>query len=274
MRARSIELGVGWVGNYDSLDMASLDLQAHGPFVSQHPSVYATTEAKTDDVTWMLQLYLLSSFYGISATTALLALAVDLLSTAIPFHLLRPLSGPHSGNAKVNQDIIADIYIQASTTLLAASIYGVAIVSAFRTFLPKQLVLYFSSIQSVRPAYEASYVTLFPIALVFGLTAHTFIFTPFAATDKAEEDDQLAKFDPVSATLNETVYYNVWGFATKTKVAILRTAVLATVSGVSTYLQCAMAINGVESPGAAAYAGIWAVPGLLSGLALGLVGGV
>lgn len=216
----------------------------------------------------------MSSFYGISATTALLAQAVDLLSTVIPFQLLRPLSGPHSGNAKANQDIIADISIQASTTLLAASIYGVAIVLAFRTFLPKQLVLYFSGIRSVGPAYEASYVTLFPIALAFGLAAHTFIFTPFAATDKAEEDDQLANFDPVSATLNETIYYNVWGFTAKTKVVILRTAVFTIITGISTYLQCALAIKGIESPGAVAYAGVWTVPGLLSGLALGLVGGV
>lgn len=216
----------------------------------------------------------MSSFYGVSTTTALLALALDLLATAIPFQLLRPLSGSHSGNAKANQDIIADTSILASATLLAASIYGVAIASAFRALLPKQLVLYFGSVPSARSDYAASYVTLIPVAVAFGLAAQTFIFTPSLAVDKTEEDDRLAKFDPASATLNETIYYNLWGFTTRTKMAILRTAVLATVTGISTYLHCAMTISGVESPGAAAYAGVWTVPALLSGLALGLVGGV
>jgi hypothetical protein len=204
-----------------------------------------------------------------------LALTIDALSTFIPFQLLRPLSGAHSGAASVpNREIITDIPIQIYTTLLASAIYGVVTISAIRAFLPKYLVLYFDGLPSVSPAYEASYVPMIPVALLLGLAAHTFIFLPFAATGEAKDDTRLAEFDPASASLRQTVDHNLWGYTAKTKVVIRRTTVLMAATAINTYLQCALTVSGVESYGAVAYAGVWVLADLLVGLALGVVGGV
>lgn len=53
-----------------------------------------------------------------------------------------------------------------------------------------------------------------------------------------------------------------------------RTAVLVLVSGVNTFVQSWVTIEGVEPLGAAAYAGIWVVAAAISGAALGVVGAV
>ena len=46
------------------------------------------------------------------------------------------------------------------------------------------------------------------------------------------------------------------------------------VSGVNTFLHAFVTLEGVEAPGAAAYAGVWVVAAFISGLSLGLVGAV
>jgi len=53
-----------------------------------------------------------------------------------------------------------------------------------------------------------------------------------------------------------------------------RTATLMFVSGVNTFVQVFVTIEGVEAPGAAAYAAVWVVAALVAGLSLGLVGNV
>ena len=170
---------------------------------------------------------------------------------------------------------MADIPIQAETTLLGAVIYGVVLVSSFRTFLPQYLVLYFQGIATLKPAYEASYLSLVPIALTAGYAARSFIFTPFAATpDTTAEDAKLGDFDPVTSSLQETVTHNLWGYRSKTKVAIRRTVALVAVTGIHTYLQSTLTLRGVESSGAFAYAAVWATAALATGTAFGLVGGV
>jgi len=74
--------------------------------------------------------------------------------------------------------------------------------------------------------------------------------------------------------LGDTLWWNVWGFSDKTKVVIKRTAALVLVSGVNTFVQSWVTVEGVEPLGAAAYAGIWVVAAAISGGALGIVGAV
>lgn len=220
------------------------------------------------------QAFLLSTFYNIRTPTALSALAIKMLSTFAPFQLLRPLSGAHAREAKgvANREILTDIPIQAYTTLLSAMIYGISLFSAFHTYLPTSFAVYFEGLPDLTPVYTASYLTLVPVSLAFGFAARSFIFTPFTATGRSKEDGKLEQFDPVTATLGETVLYNLWGYTTRAKVIILRTAVAMTVTGISTWLQCLMTIHGVESRGAADYAGPWVVASFLTGVALAFVG--
>ncbi|KAK3944645.1 hypothetical protein QBC46DRAFT_157740 [Diplogelasinospora grovesii] len=254
---RILELALGWFGNYDGYDLAALTLLSHGPGA-----------------------YLTSEFYGIRALTAAAYLGVDALSAFIPFVLLRQLSGAHSAARGVpNREIVLDKTLEALTAILSGLIYSVVLFLACRTYLPTVLVVYFNGIPTVQPAVETVPLGLDRIpthilSLLFGLAARAFIFTPLVTTPHTLEDDEVGEFDPVSATFGQTLYWNLWGYTTQTKVAILRTAVVMFVTAVSTYLQCAMMINGVESYGAVMYAAIWVVAAMVTGLSLRYVGSV
>ncbi|PNY28679.1 Uncharacterized protein TCAP_01389 [Tolypocladium capitatum] len=247
---RLLELALAWFGTLDGLDVAMLGLLSHGP-----------------------TLYLLTTFYTLSPAVALSALAVHVLSAAVPFYLLRPLSGVHRPSAKVANRELIDLPLQLYTTALSTGIYTVVLVLSLRFLLPRMLAVYFTHLPSLEPAYTATYAAVLPVTVLFGAAASTFIFAPFATTGKSEDDDKIGQFDPVKASLQQTVWWNFWGYTAKTKVVIRRTAAAVFVTGVSTYLACTMSIHGIESTGAIAYAAVWVFAALCAGLGLGLVGG-
>lgn len=251
---RVIELTLGWYGKLDSLDVAMLDILSHGP-----------------------HFYLLSTFYGLNWTTAASALAIDVISVAVPFYMLRPLSTIHTPSAAAaaglpNRELL-DLPLQTYTTALSTSIYTVVLVLSLRFVLPRILVVNYSGVSTLDPAYNASYAAILPVTTLFGIAASTFIFAPFATTARAKEDDKINKFDPVAASLGETVWWNMWGYTVKTKVVIRRTAVVAFVAAVNTFLASYKTMYRVDAIGAAAYAGVWAFAAICSGIGLGFVGG-
>jgi len=205
-------------------------------------------------------------------------LAVDVLSVAVPFLLLRPLSPARSAAATVpNRELLVDRPITVYTTLLAGAIYCVTLSTAYRIHLPKVLVLYFEGIPSIEVARSATTFLFVSaetvlLSLLFGLAARTLIFAPVASTGRTPDDAKVETFDPAAATLKETVWWNLWGYTAQGKALVARTAVAALVPAVSTFLQCVLTIKGVEAYGAAAYASVWAAAGLLTGLGLGVVG--
>ncbi|CAM1505416.1 Fc.00g110530.m01.CDS01 [Cosmosporella sp. VM-42] len=247
---RVIELALGWFAQLDSFDVAALDLLSHGP-----------------------HLYLLSTFYTLSPTTALSALTIDILSAAVPFYLLRPLSAVHNPSVQLPNRELTTLPLQLYTTALSTGIYTVILTLSLRFVLPRILVLYFSGLPTIEPAYTASYATVLPATVLFGAAASTFIFPVFATTGKTKEDDKIAKFNPVEASLGQTVWWNIWGYTAKTKVAIRRTVVAIIVSAIKTYLSCTLTVYGIEGTGAAAYASVWAFAALCTGVGLGFVGG-
>jgi hypothetical protein len=175
---------------------------------------------------------------------------------------------------------VVDRGIQVLTSLLAGVVYNVVLFLAFRTYLPNALVLHFEGIPTIRPAAEATLLsygspTAQIFCLLFGIAARTFIFTPVVTTPRtAKEEQELAEFDPVTATLGETVAFNLWGFTNQTKVSVKRTAVMMLFTAVNTYLQCTLGIRGIESYGAMVYTGIWVISALVTGLSLRYVGSV
>lgn len=108
------------------------------------------------------------------------------------------------------------------------------------------------------------------MTLLFGLACKTFIFTPAAAASAAP----VRGFDPATASLRETLWYNVWGFSERAKVVVKRTAVVVLLSTVNTSLQTLVTVKGVQARGALAYAGVWAVAAGVAGVVLGVVGAV
>lgn len=242
------ELGLCWYGSYDSHDLAALSLLSHGPF-----------------------LFLLYSFYGVPAPTAVLSLAIHTLSTAAPFLLLRPLSAAHGSAHRVhNRDILTDPAIQTLTTLLAAGIYSVVLHAAYASYLPVALATHFAAIPSVAAAHTSTHITLLPLALLAGLAARSFIFTPVAAMPA----DDPAVFDPAAASFADTLRYNFWGWGARGKTLIRRAAALVLLSGGNTFGLVYGTVEGVDACGAAAYAVVWVVAAAVTGLALGVVGAV
>jgi hypothetical protein len=216
-------------------------------------------------------MYLLATFYNIRPTTVLSSLLIDSITTYVPFRLLRPLSPAHAASSRhgsvPNKEIVTDFSVQTYTTLLAAGIYSVTLYGAYASYLPVYLVTYFENIPSIAAAHAASPITLFPMTLVLGLAARSFIFTPAAAASSTK----VAPLDTEGASLSETFWYNVWGYSNRTKVVVQRTTALMLVSGVNTFVQTFVTLEGVEAPGAAAYSGAWVLASGLTGLALGLV---
>lgn len=245
------ELALGWFGNYDGYDITALNFLSHGPL-----------------------LYLLYAFYSSPPSALILTLAIETLATYIPFRLLRPLSTAHADpHHASNADIIADRPIALLTTLLAGAIYSVTLFFAYATYLPTYLVVYFTNLPSIASAHEATYVGLLPVTIVLGFAAQVFVFTPAEGTVAPKSDDN-EKFDPVSASLAETVRWNFWGWSVQTKVVIQRTALLMLVTGTNTFLQTRYTVEGVETPGAVAWSSVWVLAAAVTGVGLGAVGGV
>lgn len=214
----------------------------------------------------------MTAFYNLSPKTALAGLAVDVAASFGPFLLLRSLSDAHkAASSTPNREIILDRSILLLSTLLASFIYNVSLFLSYKVFLRPALVLYFEGIHTIEPS-QNSLVILGTLTFASGIAARSFIFTPLTATGRTEEDDKHAQFDAIDATLWETFWWNVWGYTTQTKVGIVRTLAVVAVTGINTYVQCALTISGVDSQGALAYGTVWAVAAFLAGLGLGFTG--
>lgn len=200
---------------------------------------------------------------------------IDILTTYIPFRLLRPLSSAHaaatsSSQAKVpNNHISTDLSVQIITTLLGGVIFSTTLFTSFHAFLRFYLVTYFSGIRSIAVTYSNSPLSSLAVTTLFGLASKSFVFTPAAAASAVKPT-----FDPVGATLWETLVYNIWGYSPRTKVVIERTLVSVLVCAVSTFIQTFATVEGVEATGAVAYSGVWSVATGLTGAVLGMVGAV
>jgi hypothetical protein len=197
----------------------------------------------------------------------------------VSFFLVRPISKAHSAAAtasQYNRDIITDRTLGIETVLLAGLIYHVTLFVAFRTYLPTSFVLHFEGIPTIQPALDTlSYgnAQMVVLNVLFGLAARAFIFAPYASQPPTAADGEIVQFQPDKATFKQTLVYNFWGYTTRAKIIITRTA-LAMAVGLNTYLRCLTTIQGVESSGAVAYTIVWLIGTMVTGIALGVVGNV
>jgi hypothetical protein len=138
------------------------------------------------------------------------------------------------------------------------------------SYLPVYLVTYFSNIPSVSATHSATLITIFPVTILLGLAAKSFIFSPAISIAPSKK----TPFNPGTATLAETFFYNIWGHSKRTKIVIQRTVTLMLVSGINTFVQTFVTIEGVEARGALAYSAVFFVAAGISGAALGVVADV
>ncbi|KAL8885350.1 MAG: hypothetical protein Q9215_006788 [Flavoplaca cf. flavocitrina] len=252
---KATELGLGWWGEYDGWDLASLTMLSHMPY-----------------------LYLLTTFYAVRPTTLWIGLLVDVLSTYLPFSLLRDSSPIHrsepSKGEVANRSILNDLNIMIYTSFLAAAVYGVVIYGSFRTWLPGFLIVHFEGLKDLSGAYEAALPGVTVGFLVSGYAAQSFLFRPALGAKPDAHDMQMAEFDAETATLGQTVWYNIWGYSKRSRTLIKRTAILVLVSVMQTGLRTYITIEGVEPVGAAGWAAMWAAAATLVGTVLWWVGDV
>jgi hypothetical protein len=221
--------------------------------------------------------YLLTTFYAVTLRTCGISLALDVLSAALPFYLLRrrlPVHALHSRTTVNNQVVVTNWQIFALTTALGAVVYSVVVYASFITWLPVHLVTYFDNIRSLEAAHSAQLPALVLTFVPLGWAASTFLFAPSTAAQMTLADARAASFNPETASLGKTIEHNVWGWNKGTKVAISRVAVLASMIGLSTSIRVWGTIEGSEGVGAAGWASVWVVASVINGAVLRWVGNV
>ena len=129
------------------------------------------------------------------------------------------------------------------------------------------LVIYFDGLRDISAAHSAALPYLIASSLPIGYAAREFIFTPATGARPDLGDIRAKAFNPETATLMETVRYNVWGFSKRTRTLVKRTATLVAVAGAHAWLQVYVTIEGAEGYGAAGWAGVWATAAALTGAA-------
>lgn len=223
-------------------------------------------------------LFLLSTFYAIRPTTVVASLAIDIVTTYLPFRLLRPLLPAHkpaSTKAPVpNRFVINDLPVRLVTTVLAAAIYGTVIYGSYKSWLPVHLVTYFDGLKDISAAHSVALPLLIASLLPVGYAAHEFLFTPFAATTAEYEDEEPVVFDPATATLAETLQYNFWGYSRASKFLITRAITLMVVTGFNTWLHTFVTIEGAENLGAIGWSSVWVLAAAATSFAFWWVGGI
>lgn len=203
---------------------------------------------------------------------------IDILTTYIPFRLLRPLAPTHNPSAaastSIDRMIVDDVYVRIWTTLLAASIYGIVIYGSYRAWLPVFLIQHFEGIKDLSQAHSLGYIAVLLGILPVGHAAREFIFTPSSSSRASSLNIKDSSDKLVTVTAKQKITRFIWGFEPRTKTVIERTGTLILVSGFNTWFQTFMTVEGVESLGAAGWSGVWATAAALTGLMFWWVGDV
>ncbi|KAM0720542.1 hypothetical protein Q7P37_004678 [Cladosporium fusiforme] len=255
-----VSLILAFSSGYDWLDLTALTLLSNLPYY-----------------------YLLNAFYSAHDYAVLPALATDLLSIALPFALFGRASAT-STDAKLtkaaSRAIVRDWQVLFLVTVFGAAIYAVTLYTSAFTWLPVYMVTHFENLRTIHHDGEENLLLQVLLSAPAGLATTRFLFVPaVAASNKLLRAlDAVAappKFDPETASLSQTLAYNLGfgadGFSARTQVLTKRTAVLVISSFVNTFVRVLGTIEGTELTGALGWSGLWAAAGLLTGLAYGWV---
>jgi hypothetical protein len=222
--------------------------------------------------------FLLTTFYDLSLSTALLYLGIDVFSVSLPFSYLRhrlPVHSSKSTSSEIrNASIVHDTTIYVLNILLTSSIYAVTIYASFSKWLPIYLIGHSKNIPNLEKAHAAMLPALFATFTPLGWASHNFLFSPSTAAGPPLTDVKNEGFKPATATLWATVRWNIWDWKKGTKVLVERTFVLTVMVGLTTWIRVWGTVEGAEPLGAAGWASVWVVASVLEGVVLGWVGEV
>ncbi len=226
----------------------------------------------------MPYLYFLSTFYNIRPTTSAYCIAIDTLAAYVPFYSLKVSSSIHSiktpKGVAANRSVINDVYVQVYTSLLAAGIYTVVVFGSYGLWLPVFLETHFDGLRDISAAHSQNFPWLILSFLPTGFAAKVFLFTPAIAAKADKYDKKMAAFNPETATLGETLVYNLWGYSHRARTLIKRTATLLAVGAAHTIIQTYGSLEGAEFLGAAGWSSVWGLAATLTCVAFLWVGDV
>ena len=222
--------------------------------------------------------YFRTSFYDISLYTSIISLTADYASIFFPSYLLRardPIHNPDAPRAAVpNRNIINDFTTMLGASIFAAGIYSIVLLISYRTFLPSFLVIHFDGLRTVAQAHNSQIPSLVLSSIPIGYAVSDFILWHYISVQPNTGDAVQTAFNPATATLSETFFYNVWGYSKRTRVLLSRTLTLAVLTGLNTWFRTWTSLEGAESVGAAGWAGVWTVATIIVGAVFSWVGNV
>ncbi|RHZ48638.1 uncharacterized protein CDV56_103783 [Aspergillus thermomutatus] len=263
---KAVEVGLAWILGFDGKLSPCFYRDDYVELGADGPATPGRDVLSFTFLTHLPTYSLLSSFYGIRPTTILASYGITLLSTAIPFILLRRPSSVHSlphapSDAVPNRSILQDRPTALYTTVAATAIFSVALYSSYASWLPAYLVVHFENIPDIRLAHAgpAGLPILFLTLLPAGWAARDFLFVSSAGASNSDATLKLR-----SASEGEylacAIYRRTWGtLSPKTRVLVSRTALLASTIVLNTVLQVAGTVRGVDVPGATMWGSIWGV---------------
>lgn len=232
---------------------------------------------------------LLHYFYLISAPTLVATCTCSILSQALPFYLLRPLSAPHSNEMRKraqlrNRIIIFDPVTTLATSATATIVYTAVLTFAFSTFFPVFMIVHFDGLRDFTFAHNVAskFLTLIIWLAPAGIASTQFLFRPAegaaSSSPTATGANSVAlthnHFDPETASFLQHIYYNVWGWYTsRQKELIGRTIILGVFLLTETIVHTWGTFKGVDVIGAAGYASLWLSAAIVLGVVLEWVGG-
>lgn len=209
---------------------------------------------------------LLSFFYNVRPTSVLASYSITILSTVIPFAVLRRPASVHDlshapSGTVANRAILQDRPTTIYTTLAATSIFSVIMYASYASWLPAKLVVHFEGIPDISAAHAgpAGLPTLFLTLIPAGIAARDFLFV--SSTGHTEEiskevDQSVSREGEYLVT---AVYRKTLGqLSTKSKILLLRTILLATGVLVNTTVQVAGTVRSVSIEGASIWGLVWA----------------
>ncbi|KAJ5105917.1 hypothetical protein NUU61_003264 [Penicillium alfredii] len=253
---RAVEIGLVWSLGFDGRDVASFLFLTHLPTYS-----------------------LLSFFYGVRPSSALVSYTITVASSAVPFIFLRRPASVHdlshaATDAVANRSILQDRLTTIYTTLAATSIFTVVLYASYASWLPAQLVVHFESIPDISAAHAgpAGLPVLFLTLVPAGWAVRDFLFVSSAGNSTGAAEPTPPPTPHEGEYLIVGLYHKSWGqLSKKTRVLVSRTAVLTTAVLLNTIVQVAGTIRSVSVEGASAWGAVWAVATLTVGATFGWI---
>lgn len=276
---RLAELAISWIAGFDDFDVASLTILTHLP-----------------------HLLFLNTFYRLPVGPLAWILATDVVSSTLPFAIARTRSAAHSftldpdsSMPRLRRNIIADPTTAVVTISFAAFVYAISLVTSYRlpVLLP-YLAFSFDGLDTFEIAHEwaaspafgpRSIPALAATLLPLGFAARALLFTPAATippahaagdiipaektedADETETETAVATFNPVTASLGETIRHNLAPPAavtdTRTRVLVFRTLVVVAVGLANAAIRTGGTVRGGEVYGGLAWGTVWAIANVL-----------